>query len=102
MMPLIFLIMIGYFIAIFGVATPESSLVTITSYIPFFSPMLMLLRVGMVDVPIWEVIVSIGILVGSIVRSEEHTSELQSRGHLVCRLLLKKKKIDNEQHRKIR
>src|SRR5207253_4803033 len=25
---------------------------------------------------------------GIIVRSEEHTSELQSRGHLVCRLLL--------------
>src|SRR5207253_10986542 len=27
-----------------------------------------------------------------LVRSEEHTSELQSRGHLVCRLLLEKKK----------
>src|SRR5690625_2057805 len=27
-----------------------------------------------------------------ILRSEEHTSELQSRGHLVCRLLLEKKK----------
>src|SRR5690625_5521589 len=27
-------------------------------------------------------------------RSEEHTSELQSRGHLVCRLLLEKKKSD--------
>src|SRR5690625_2859430 len=36
-------------------------------------------------------------LVGSspavtLMRSEEHTSELQSRGHLVCRLLLEKKK----------
>src|SRR5690625_6092585 len=27
-----------------------------------------------------------------IIRSEEHTSELQSRGHLVCRLLLENKK----------
>src|SRR5690625_6439950 len=27
-------------------------------------------------------------------RSEEHTSELQSRGHLVCRLLLEKKKTE--------
>src|SRR5207253_8074296 len=27
-------------------------------------------------------------------RSEEHTSELQSRGHLVCRLLLEKKKAN--------
>src|SRR2546422_2198394 len=29
-------------------------------------------------------------------RSEEHTSELQSRLHLVCRLLLEKKKKDKE------
>src|SRR5439155_25181276 len=29
---------------------------------------------------------------GRLARSEEHTSELQSRGHLVCRLLLEKKK----------
>src|SRR5690625_958437 len=29
---------------------------------------------------------------GDLQRSEEHTSELQSRGHLVCRLLLEKKK----------
>src|SRR5690625_6549671 len=28
-----------------------------------------------------------------LMRSEEHTSELQSRGHLVCRLLLEKKKL---------
>src|SRR5437870_11429747 len=31
-------------------------------------------------------------------RSEEHTSELQSRGHLVCRLLLEKKKKTNPKH----
>src|SRR3712207_8649552 len=30
----------------------------------------------------------------AIVRSEEHTSELQSRQYLVCRLLLEKKKIE--------
>src|SRR5439155_26659528 len=30
-------------------------------------------------------------------RSEEHTSELQSRGHLVCRLLLEKKKTQINQ-----
>src|SRR5690625_6069281 len=31
-------------------------------------------------------------------RSEEHTSELQSRGHLVCRLLLEKKEIHEAEH----
>src|SRR5207253_4814188 len=32
-----------------------------------------------------------------VLRSEEHTSELQSRGHLVCRLLLEKKNILKKQ-----
>src|SRR5690625_5881895 len=32
-------------------------------------------------------------------RSEEHTSELQSRGHLVCRLLLEKKKDEDHEAR---
>lgn len=66
-MPLIFLVMIGYFIAIFGLSTPETSLVTVSSYIPFFSPMLMLLRIGMLEVPIWEVLTSIGILSVTII-----------------------------------
>src|SRR5258708_15392112 len=39
-------------------------------------------------------------------RSEEHTSELQSPDHLVCRLLLEKKKnasnIENATHRRLR
>src|SRR5699024_11464820 len=37
-------------------------------------------------------------LLGTILRSEEHTSELQSRFDLVCRLLLEKKK--QKRHRK--
>src|SRR5215208_7889988 len=32
-------------------------------------------------------------------RSEEHTSELQSRGHLVCRLLLEKKKKQKDEQK---
>src|SRR3712207_8904986 len=34
----------------------------------------------------------VGVAGGGCVRSEEHTSELQSRQYLVCRLLLEKKK----------
>src|SRR2546429_4220411 len=34
-----------------------------------------------------------------LARSEEHTSELQSRLHLVCRLLLEKKKRPYRSHR---
>src|SRR2546429_6150674 len=35
-------------------------------------------------------------------RSEEHTSELQSRLHLVCRLLLEKKKKNRRDHKLLR
>src|SRR5439155_4881198 len=46
-------------------------------------------------------ILVLGILV-SAARSEEHTSELQSRGHLVCRLLLEKKKKKRQKHTPLR
>src|SRR5690625_6815233 len=49
--------------------------------------------------------IGIGLLAGVVLavvsivaRSEEHTSELQSRGHLVCRLLLEKKKTPPPAH----
>src|SRR2546422_638227 len=45
------------------------------------------------DLPVVERIVG-----GSCRRSEEHTSELQSRLHLVCRLLLEKKKKKKKYH----
>src|SRR2546421_9536494 len=38
---------------------------------------------------------------GEVVRSEEHTSELQSRSDLVCRLLLEKKKKKDSQTRTV-
>src|SRR3989442_3359508 len=45
-------------------------------------------------------IASLGINYSLGVRSEEHTSELQSRPHLVCRLLLEKKKNRTTHSRK--
>ena len=62
-MPIIFLVMIAFFIAIFGIGAPESKFIVITSYIPFFTPMVMFLRVGLLDIPAWEIGLSIGILV---------------------------------------
>src|SRR5438552_12646188 len=38
------------------------------------------------------------VLPGLVIRSEEHTSELQSPDHLVCRLLLEKKKRSSTEH----
>src|SRR6266478_8411689 len=39
---------------------------------------------------------------GDVLRSEEHTSELQSQSNLVCRLLLEKKKKTKKQNKKIK
>lgn len=56
----------GFYIAIFGLSSPESPLVVVTSFIPFFSPMIMFLRVGLVAIPFWQVGLSIVILIATI------------------------------------
>ncbi|MGG1685632.1 ABC transporter permease [Pseudalkalibacillus sp. NRS-1564] len=66
-MPVQFLIIIAFFIAMFGLSTPSSTFVTISSFIPFFTPVVMFLRVGMLSIPFWEVAISLALLIGSIV-----------------------------------
>src|SRR5207253_7334367 len=49
-------------------------------------------KVAFVSLPMFALCLTFGANIGRLTkRSEEHTSELQSRGHLVCRLLLEKK-----------
>ncbi len=64
--PMILLIVAAFMIAMYGLNAPETTLVTVTSFIPFFAPMLMFLRVGMLDIPWWEVGISISLLIGTI------------------------------------
>lgn len=66
MLPMMFLIIIASFIAFSGIGMPEASYVTISSYIPFFAPLVMFLRVGMLDIPLWEPLLSIGIMLATI------------------------------------
>lgn len=66
-MPMIILIMIAFFIAMFGLTVPDAKFITITSYIPFFTPMIMFLRIGMLEIAAWEIILSIGILITTII-----------------------------------
>ncbi|WP_214753927.1 ABC transporter permease [Exiguobacterium sp. s16] len=65
-MPVIMLLVAGFLAAMFGLNNPEAPIVTILSYVPFFTPMLMFLRVMLVDVPAWEVALSIGIMIATI------------------------------------
>lgn len=66
MLPMMFLIIIASFIAFTGISVPEAGYVTISSYIPFFAPLVMFLRVGMLDIPLWEPLLSIGIMLATI------------------------------------
>ncbi|ANU23914.1 ABC transporter permease [Planococcus donghaensis] len=66
MLPMMILIIIGSLIAFSGISVPEASYVTIASYIPFFAPLVMFLRVGMLDLPLWEPLLSIGIMLLTI------------------------------------
>ncbi len=65
-MPMVMLIVIAFILAATGLSVPESTMITVTSYIPFFAPMIMFLRIGMLNIPIWEIALSISILVLTI------------------------------------
>lgn len=65
--PMTFMVVAGFLIAMFGLTQPETPFVTIASYIPFFTPMLMFMRVGMLTLPVWEPILGIVILLVSII-----------------------------------
>ncbi|MFC4403169.1 ABC transporter permease [Gracilibacillus xinjiangensis] len=66
MMPVTLLIVGAFMISMIGLSNPGSQFVTMSSYVPFFSPMTMFLRVGMLDIPVWEIGLSIMILIITI------------------------------------
>lgn len=65
-MPITILSLAGFYISIFSISAPDSMLVKVTSFIPFFSPFVMMLRLGLTDPPMWEVLTSIGLLLVAI------------------------------------
>lgn len=64
--PVTLLVLASFFIAMFGLDSPESSFITVTSFIPFFAPLIMFLRIGMLDVAGWEIALSLALLIGTI------------------------------------
>ncbi|MGQ8966795.1 ABC transporter permease [Bacillus subtilis] len=60
--PMTLLVVAGFMIAMFGLNAPDAGFITVTSFIPFFTPMIMFLRVGMLDIPFWQAAVGITLL----------------------------------------
>lgn len=65
--PMTLLIVAAFLIAMFGLGQPDTTFIKVTSFIPFFAPMIMFLRVGMLEIPVWEVSLSIGLLIVTII-----------------------------------
>jgi ABC-2 type transport system permease protein len=65
-MPLTMLSLAAFYVGIFGASQPYASFVEITSFIPFFTPFVMFLRIGLADPALWEVLLSLGILLATI------------------------------------
>lgn len=66
-LPAVLPLLIGYFIAATSFAAPDNPAVTIGSFVPFTSPVLLPFRVALTDVPLWQILLSLAILAVSIV-----------------------------------
>ncbi|TVY01265.1 ABC transporter permease [Cohnella terricola] len=64
-MPITLLTLVGFYVAMFGLNQPDSTLMIVCQYIPFFSPFLMFLRIGLAEPAWWEIALSVGILIAS-------------------------------------
>lgn len=65
-MPIMILVIAAFMIAVTGLSNPDMAYVKYTSFVPFFAPLVMFLRVGMLDIPLWEPLLSIGIMLLTI------------------------------------
>lgn len=65
-MPITMLSLVAFYIAIFSLSAPNSMLMKVSSYIPFISPTTILVRIGLGDITVWEILLSLAILVAAI------------------------------------
>ncbi len=65
-MPITMLGLATFYIGIFSISTPESMLIKVTSFIPFTAPTSMLVRIGMGEVPVWQILASLALLIVAI------------------------------------
>ncbi|WP_237979898.1 ABC transporter permease [Bacillus thuringiensis] len=82
-MPLMFMLLAALYIAIYGMSNPSSTVVTVTSYIPFFTPIVMLVRIGFLNIPVWEIALALAILIATICMMIGLTSRVYRGGVLL-------------------
>ncbi|REE67983.1 ABC-2 type transport system permease protein [Paenibacillus taihuensis] len=83
-LPITMISLAGFYICILGgIQNPGSTLVKVSSFIPFFSPYAMVVRLGLSDPPLWQVWLSIAILLASILAAGWLSAKIYRAGVLM-------------------
>jgi ABC-2 type transport system permease protein len=77
------LIMVGYVMSVFGLQAIDETWVKVASFVPFFSPYLMLARVSVGHVELWEFALAVLLLVVSTVIALFAAARIYSAGVLL-------------------
>ena len=62
----VLLMVIGYLLFFLTVATPDATVTKVLSYIPFWTPTLMLMRLAVGTVAWWEIVVTVALMLVTI------------------------------------
>jgi ABC-2 type transport system permease protein len=65
--PLTWLLIIGYIVSFFGIYSPDAAWMRVMSYVPFWTPTMMLVRIAAGGVAWWEIAMTIGLMMVAIV-----------------------------------
>ncbi len=64
--PLTWLFMVGYISSFFAISSPDATWVKVISYVPFWTPTTMLMRIGVGAVAPWEIVLTIVLMIIAI------------------------------------
>ncbi|HEX6981970.1 MAG TPA: ABC transporter permease [Balneolaceae bacterium] len=82
MFPVMVPIMIAYFIMFQAVENPDSTLSVVGSLIPFCTPIVMITRIAITDVPFWQILLSIVLMIGTFAGTMWLSAKIYSVGIL--------------------
>lgn len=82
-MPMTILSIASVYIGIFGTTQPNAAFLEVLSFIPFFTPFVMFVRVGLADPAMWEVLLSLAILVATVLAAGWLSAKIYRTGVLM-------------------
>lgn len=81
--PITLLFTAGYMVSFIAIFVPDTTWVKILSYIPFWTPVLMVVRAGVSTVAWWEIVMTVGLMIVSIVLCTSLAARIYRMGVLM-------------------